>query len=404
MSSRVIFHVDMDAFYTSIEQRDHPELRGKPVVVGADPRQGMGRGVVAAASYEARQFGVRSAMPITQAYRRLPEGVYLPGRMSYYVEVSKNLMDIFRSYTDLVEPLSIDEAFLDMSVLCRPDSAQPLAEELKVNIWRREQLRASVGVAPNKFLAKIASDLDKPDGLVQVRPGEEVSFLDELPIEKLWGVGPKTAERLRKLGLTRISQLRERSPELLGLGKHGDHLNRLARGLDDRPVVVGREPKSVGHERTFERDIDDDHKLEQTLRDLCEKVAARLRRHKVVGRTVTLKFRDEHFVTKTRSRSVRGKTGTGAIDDGARLYAIALELLKGIDRKGSKVRLIGVSVGKLSSVDLLPAQMTLFGIRAESPVHSRRTEKKRQLNQAVDALEDRFGDRSVTPASLLEKE
>lgn len=245
---RTIFHVDMDAFYTSVEQRDFPEIRGKPVIVGADPQGGRGRGVVAAASYEARKFGVHSAMPIGRAYRLCPQGVYLRGNMKKYAAVSRRIMDIFESYTDLVEPISIDEAFLDMSVICLPEKGRALAEEVKQNVFRQEQLKASIGVAPNKFLAKIASDLEKPDGLVVVPDGGELAFLEPLPVERLWGVGPKTAERLHEMGYRKVSDLWKVEAGGLPMGKHGDHILKLSRGIDARNVVPHHEAKSIGHE------------------------------------------------------------------------------------------------------------------------------------------------------------
>ncbi|HXV65144.1 MAG TPA: DNA polymerase IV [Vicinamibacteria bacterium] len=386
--ARTILHVDMDAFYTSIEERDHPEYRGKPVVVGADPRAGAGRGVVAAASYEARKFGVRSAMPIGRAYRACPNGIYLPSDMKKYQRVSRGIMAFFRSYTDLVEPISIDEAFLDVSVICLPEKGEALAREIKLGIFEREGLKASIGVAPNKFLAKIASDLKKPDGLVVVPEGGELAFLEELPIERLWGVGPKSAERLHQMGFSRIKDLWNVTPETIGPGKHGEHLLRLARGIDDRPVVPHHEPKSIGHETTFLEDIDDMERVRRTLLKLADAVAARLREHDVRGQTVTLKFRDHHFVTETRSRTLREGT-----DDAAEIYRTVLALLDRVELEGRKVRLVGVSLSNLKDADEA-RQLSLFGAE----------DRKERLDRARDALLARFGKGSVTPASLLQDE
>lgn len=386
----------MDAFYTSVEQRDQPQYRGRPVVVGADPKQGAGRGVVAAASYEARKFGVRSAMPISKAYRLCPQAVYLRGRMERYVAVSKNIMAVLASYSHRIEPISIDEAFLDMSLICRDDTARKLGQEVKARVWEEESLQASVGIAANKFLAKVASDLDKPDGLVQVQPGSELGFLEPLPIERLWGVGPKTAQKLHRLGIDRIGQLRDHSPESLAMGKQGAHILHLASGLDDREVVTSRRAKSIGHETTFPEDIDDAELLARTIFDLSQRVAARLRHSKVRCHKVSLKFRDERFVTQTRDMSF-----AEPVDDGGDIHAKAMQLLRRVDRGGLRTRLVGVSAGKLLPESELPAQMSLFGARREDATLASPTEKKRRLNEAVDRLEERFGDHSVSPATLM---
>ncbi len=392
--TRTILHVDMDAFYTSVEERDHPEYRGKPVIVGADPKEGRGRGVVAASSYEARRYGVRSAMPISRAWRACPQGIYLPVNMEKYAEVSSRIMDILGSYTDMVEPLSIDEAFLDVSVICVPERGGALAAEIKENIWKREELRASIGVAPNKFLAKIASDLEKPDGLVVVPPGGELDFLRDLPIERLWGVGPKTAEPLLRGGFRRISDLWSLSasdPRMapMGLsGKNGEHLLLLARGVDDRPVVPHREPKSIGHETTFEEDIQDPERVRKTLLSLSDAVAVRLRKHDLEGKTVTLKFRDETFATETRAHTL-----SAPVADGASIFEAAIELLDRIRWKGKKIRLLGVSVSSLSKAGEA-GQLALFD-RPDKVV------KNEKLGRARDALDARFGKGAVSRASLL---
>ena len=384
---RTILHVDMDAFYTSVEQRDHPEYLGKPVIVGADPKGGMGRGVVAAASYEARSFGVHSAMPIGRAYRLCPGGVYLRGDMKKYASASKRIMSILHSYTDFVEPISIDEAFLDVSAIAAPDQGVALAREIKENIWASEELRASIGTASNKFLAKIASDLEKPDGLVAVPAGGELDFLKELPVTRLWGVGPKTAQRLHEKGFHKISDLWKTSPNELGLGKLGEHLWKLSRGIDDRDVVPHHEAKSIGHETTFAEDISDLDVVHKTLLRLADAVAVRLRKHGVRGSTVTLKFRDERFVTETRARTLREP-----IDDAGEIYRTALAQLDRVEVRGRKVRLLGISLSNLTPMGA-PRQLTLFG----------REEKDDKLSRARDRLESRFGKGSVARASLLEE-
>jgi len=374
----------MDAFYTSVEQRDHPEHRDKPVIVGADPMDGRGRGVVAAASYEARRFGVHSAMPIGKAYRLCPQGVFLRGDMKKYARASRSIMAILRTYSDLVEPLSIDEAFIDVSVICPPGKAHGLAEEVKANIFRQERLKASVGVAPNKFLAKIASDLDKPDGLVVVPLGEELAFLEPLPVERLWGVGPKTARRLHQLGYRKISDLWSVEPGGLPMGKHGDHILSLAKGVDHRKVVPTRAAKSIGHETTFLEDTDDAETVRTTLLKLAEAVAGRLRRQQVRGKTVTLKFRDESFVTETRALTLPAPT-----DDAKMIFDTVLELLTRVKGKSHKVRLLGISLSKLE--EPTDSQLPLFGT----------AKKLEKLSRAQDELEERFGKGSVRRASLL---
>ena len=339
---RTIFHVDMDAFYASIEQRDHPAYKGQPVIVGADPKAGSGRGVVAACSYEARRFGVHSALPISIAFRRCPRGIYVRPDMAKYRTVSRQIRTVFHSYTPLVEPLSIDEAFLDLSDRIHSENeAFRLAQELKQKITAECQLTASVGIAPNKFVAKIASDLKKPDGLVQVTRSSLQGFLDPLPIGKLWGVGPRTEERLKMLEITTIGQLRqvERPTLIQRFGKAGDHLWKLSNGIDDRPIVTSYKPKSVGHETTFSEDIAQMLKLESTLRSLSEKVSRRLRKQGIKGKTVTLKLRYSDFTTLTRQASFRDP-----VSSAPNIYRIAHKLLHKHRDPQRKVRLIGVSL------------------------------------------------------------
>ena len=272
--NRTIFHVDMDAFYSSVEQREHPEYRGKAVVVGADPQEGKGRGVVAACSYVARTFGIHSAMPISQAFRLCPTGIYLRPDFKKYTQVSREIRTIFRSFSDLVEPLSIDEAFLDMSHQVKdPATALELAQSLKAEIVQTQHLTSSVGIAPSKFVAKIASDLEKPDGLVLVCLDQVQSFLDPLPISRLWGVGPKTETKLSEMEIRTILQLRHYDKRALveRFGKLGAHLWRLSNGLDDRPVVQNREAKSIGHETTFAEDAWENETLEHALAAIIHK-------------------------------------------------------------------------------------------------------------------------------------
>ncbi|HEV8530875.1 MAG TPA: DNA polymerase IV [Methylomirabilota bacterium] len=380
---RTIVHVDMDAFYASVEQRDRPELRGLPVIVGADPR---GRGVVSAASYEARRFGVHSAMPISRAYRLCPEGAYLPVDMDKYARVSTEIMDILAEFTPLVEPLSIDEAFLDVSAsgALWGDGAA-IGRQIKSKIASRVRLTASVGVASNKFVAKVASELEKPDGLVVVAPGTEAEFLSPLPVGRLWGVGKVAGAELHALGILTIGQLAQTpAPHLAArFGRHGPDLLQLARGLDDRPVEPAAPPKSMGAEETFERDTRDVEHLRATLRGQSERVARELRAGGYAGRTVTLKLRFADFSTITRAQ-----TGD-ATQDGLAIYR-RVETLFSRVRLAQAVRLIGVSVSMLGSAGR--GQLSLLEPNVA------RTER---LARAVDNLAARFGEEAVRPASLV---
>lgn len=385
---RSILHVDMDAFYASIEQLDHPEYKGKPVIVGADPREGAGRGVVAACSYEARAFGVRSALPISRAWKLCPGGVYVRPRMQRYVEVSKQVMDVFRRYTDLVEPLSIDEAFLDITgsiTLFGPP--EQIAKSVKDDILRKTQLKASVGLAPNKFLAKIASDLKKPDALVVVEEKDVVGFLRDLPISRLWGVGPKTEQRIHEMGYRTIGQLAAVSREELvrSLGNLGEHLFQLSHGKDDRPVVPDWEPKSIGTETTFDSDTDDVELLRRTILELSHHVAERLRKDGYRARKVTLKLRYANFSTHTKQTSLekRVQNGEEIADIGRTLFAHF--------PLNQKIRLIGISAGELHRDTDDPEQLSLFNEKNE----------KDKLGQTVDEIKQKFGQGSVRRGSQL---
>jgi len=385
---RSILHVDMDAFYASIEQLDHPEYKGRPVIVGADPRNGKGRGVVAACSYEARKFGVRSALPIRRAWKLCPEGVYVRPRMKRYVEVSHQVMDVFRRYTDLVEPLSIDEAFLDITgstaLLGAPDK---IAQSIKKEIRETTGLTASIGLAPNKFVAKVASDLKKPDGFVIVAENDIEEFLRELPISRLWGVGPKTEVRLHEMGFRTIGELTSASRESLvrSLGSLGEHLYQLSHGRDDRPVVPDWEPKSCGTETTFDEDTDDRELLLRTILELSDHVAERLRKDEYRARKVTLKLRYSNFSTHTKQHSL-----DKLIQTGEEIAAVARRLFSQfpLDRK---IRLIGVSAGDLHRDGGDPQQLALF-------TPSNQNEK---LSHTVDEIKQKFGVDSLRRGSQL---
>jgi DNA polymerase-4 len=383
MAIRAIVHVDMDAFYAAVEQRDRPEFAGQPVVVGADPR---GRGVVAAASYEARRYGIRSAMPISRAYRLCPHGVYLPVDMPKYARVSAEIMAILARFTPLVEPLSLDEAFLDVTAsqaLFGP--AMEIARTIKSRIRTELRLTASAGVAPNKFLAKIASELRKPDGLVEVPAGDEAVFLRELPITRLWGVGPAVEQELAALGVQTIGALARLPRRLLvaRMGRFGAHLWALAQGQDERPVAPWEDPKSVGAEETFERDTNDVARLRATLLAQADRVAAELRGLGLLGRTVTLKLRYADFRTVTRRETAPVPTA-----DGSEIFRRAWAAFSRLPRP-QPVRLIGLSVSGMATGGA-PRQLPLFGrpMRAEA------------VGRLADELRARFGPGAVRRASL----
>jgi DNA polymerase IV len=385
---RSILHVDMDAFYASIEQLDHPAYKGKPVIVGADPKAGSGRGVVAACSYEARKFGVRSALPISRAWKLCPEGVYVRPRMKRYAEVSHQVMEVFRRFTDLVEPLSIDEAFLDITgsaaLFGQPEA---IARSIKDEIKKGTGLNASIGLAPNKFLAKIASDLKKPDAFVVVEEPNIAEFLRELPISRLWGVGPKTELRLKEMGFHTIGQIASAPREslVLSLGTLGEHLYQLSHGRDDRPVIPDWEPKSVGTETTFDEDTDDRELLLNTILELSDHVAERLRKDEYRARKVTLKLRYSNFATHTKQRSLEK-----LIQTGGEIAAIARELFAQFPLN-RKIRLIGVSAGDLHRDGGDPQQLPLFG----------QSNEREKLSHTVDEIKQKFGADSLRRGSQL---
>ncbi len=383
-----VLHCDLDAFYASVEQLDHPEWRGRPVIVGGGPND---RGVVSAASYEARVFGVRSAMPLRTAARLCPHAVFVPGDHERYAELSDRVMSFFREYTPLVEPISLDEAFLDVSGSARLfGGSEAIGRALKRRVREDLGLVLSVGVAANKLCAKIASDLGKPDGFVLVARGSEAEFLRPLPLRRLWGVGERTQEALEGWGLATIGDLAALDPRRLEgrFGAFGRALWERAQGLDPDPVVPHEGPKSVGHEHTFDRDESDDTRVEATLLRLVEGVAGRLRQGGLRGACVTLKLRLAPFVTLSRQRTVGEAT-----DDARSIYAIARELYRR-EREGDRrpVRLVGVSVSNLENADL-GRQLALFG-----------DERRARLNAAVDAVREKHGESAIEPASASEGE
>lgn len=367
----------MDAFYAAIEIRDRPELRGRPVVVGGSPA---GRGVVAAASYAAREFGIHSAMPARTALRLCPELVQIPPRHDYYAQVSAQLHDVLARYTPLIEPLALDEAFLDVTASQKLwGDAVDIARRIKSDIRHGLGLTASVGIAPNKFLAKLASDLDKPDGLVAVGGDHCREFLDPLPVTRVWGVGESTAMRLSQLGIRTIAQLRTQPPGALEaeFGAWGRQIRELAHGRDDRAVEPDRNVRSVSHEKTFAADVTSREALRDILLDLCEQVGWRLRRQSRQARTVQLKIRYADFTTLTRARSLGRatnltreltRTGVGLLERTLPGHTFA-------------VRLLGFGVSGLEPS--APAQHELFAD----------TERERQsrIDRLADRINDRFG-------------
>ncbi|MGE3407592.1 MAG: DNA polymerase IV [Pirellulales bacterium] len=383
----MILHVDMDAFYASVEERENPRLVGQPVIVGGTPE---GRGVVAAANYAAREYGVHSAMPAVTAHRLCPRGVFLPCRMDFYAAVSRRIRTIFERFTSLVEPLSLDEAFLDVTGSERLfGPSVEIGRRIKQVIRQELQLVASVGVAPNKFLAKIASDLKKPDAFVVVEPDQVQEFLDPLSVGRIWGVGKVTGQVFQRLGIRTIGQLRElpaaRLTELFGTS--GDHYWRLAHGIDDRQVIPDREAKSISHETTFAADISDPQILRAWLIELAEQVARRLRRHDLKGRTVELKVRFADFRTISRSLTLAQPSNITQ-----ELMRAGIELLTARLPQGHPpVRLLGFGVSGLTATG--PSQQQLF----QEPDR----ERQRGLDQVADQIAERFGKHALRRGTRL---
>jgi DNA polymerase-4 len=382
---RAILHVDMDAFYASVEQRDDPALRGKPVIVGG----GGNRGVVAAASYEVRVFGVHSAMPTREALRRCPDAIVVPPRIGHYSAISQQIFAVFHEFTPLVQGLSLDEAFLDVTASQRAlGGAESIAGEIKRRIRERTQLTASVGVAPNKLVAKIASDLRKPDGLVVVGADEVRDLLDPLPIRKLFGLGPKTAPRVEALGILTLGQLRQAAPARLRpvFGRYTERVQQRAAGIDDRPVVPDEDEKQISAEETFDTDIADRARLHAEITRLADRACSRVRARGLVGGCVTVKIRRGDFATYTRQRALEPRTEQTRV-----VARVATELLDAwfATQPRAALRLLGVGVSDLA----LAVQSDLFA----SPESTR----NRQLDAAVDEIRQRFGAVALKPASSI---
>lgn len=398
-----ILHVDMDAFYASIEVRDDPSLAGKAVAVGGAADS---RGVISAAGYEARRWGVRSAMPTAQARALCPDLIVLPPDLDKYTAVSRQIMQIFRSYTPLVEPLSLDEAFLDVAgcELLFGDAVE-IGRAIKREILRQTGLVASVGVASSKFIAKLASDMDKPDGFRVIQPDEVLDVLRPLPVSKIFGVGERTAKRLEALGVRTIGELAAQSREsvMQRFGATGAWIHDLAHGIDTRRVTPRREEKSYSFERTFSKDIASREELRLRLLEFCEELAFRLRDSGLRARTVTLKARFSDFKTITRTKSLPFSSNVGV-----RFYAVARELLERVPSQ--PLRLLGVSLSGLDDVRT-PRQGTLFGadpgslgadeVGAPSNEDLKARDRLERIASGLDKLRRKYGRGAVVPASLL---
>ncbi|HAF95990.1 MAG: hypothetical protein A2X34_02255 [Elusimicrobia bacterium GWC2_51_8] len=374
---RHIVHVDMDAFFAAIEQRDDPALKGRPVIIGADPKGGRGRGVVSTCSYEARKYGVKSAMPISEAWRRCPAGVFLPPDFKKYEAASGAIRSVFYEFTPDIEQISIDEAFLDITRSSHLFGGPfETCKKIKARVKEVTGLTCSVGMAPTKLAAKIASDLEKPDGLVLVKAGDLNSFLGPLDILKIWGLGPKTAQALRERGINTIGELAGcGARELSFLGKAGPELRASARGVDPREVKEGNGIKSVGNEITFETDTSDERTVKESLLALCDKVSSRLRAQGLKGRTITLKIRLEGFLTYTRAVTLAFATNfTDVINEHA------LELYRAFEKDNKKIRLLGVKVSALMPADL-----------KESLFEDKNDTRRENTHKAIEAIREKFG-------------
>jgi DNA polymerase IV len=385
-SECTVLHVDMDAFYASVSLLEHPELRGRPVIVGGSGS----RGVVLSATYEARTFGVHAAMPMSRARRLCPDATVLPPDFDAYQDASRGVMAVFADMTPLVEPLSLDEAFLDVSgAVRRLGPPAQIGELIRNRVTDEQRITCSVGVAATKFVAKLASSMAKPDGLIVVPPDAVVSFLHPLPVGSLWGVGDKTEETLHRLGLRTVGDIAHvpRDTLIRALGPAaGAHLHELSWGRDDRSVQPVVEDRSIGHEETFSRDVDDPEVVRRELLKLSERAAARLRSHGLVARTVSIKIRFADFTTITRARTLRDAT-----DVGREVYAAASSLYDALGLQRARLRLVGVRLEGLVDADQSPRQLALD----ERPIGWR------EADRAVDLASARFGAGAVRPASLV---
>jgi DNA polymerase-4 len=376
---RTIFHIDMDAFFSAIEQLSNPNLKGKPVIVCGDPNS---RSVVSTASYEARLFGVKSGMPVGKARRLCPHGIYISGNPKKYVYTSVQILRTLREFTPRIEPFSVDEAFLEFDDLAFID-APGVATRIKQRVFRKFGLTCSIGIGPNKIVAKMASDLNKPDGITVIPEGGFLDFFGEKEVSSLWGIGEKTKARLRYIGIRSVRELAHfPEPTLRKLfGEYGTYLKMTANGIDDSPVIPfyqGIEPKSIGHERTLPLDTEDREYLLSTLLRLCEQVARRMRKDGYIGDTVTVKIRYKDFTTLTRQKKL-----AEGFDRDDILFDIAKKLFLG-NYNGDEVRLLGVSAsGLVKRVEIMGEPIFL-------------TERKHvDCLKTVDSIRDRFGEDSI---------
>lgn len=379
LQERYIIHIDMDSFFAAIEQRNNPQYRCKPVVVGADPKKGKGRGVVSACSYEARKFGIHSAMPISIAYKKCPKAIFLPVNMPEYIKESHKIFEIFSEFTPKIEQISIDEAFLDITGSFHLfGSPVQTCKLLKKRIKQEIGLIASVGLAPNKFVAKIASDLSKPDGLIEVVNENILKFLKPLDVGRMWGVGNKTMGILHELGVNTIGDLaRMEKNELTDyFGKQGNHFRQLAHGIDNRDVETEREIKSISNETTFEQNTSDEEMITGTLLSLCEKVAGRLRKAGLKGKTITLKIRFEDFKTFTRTITIWRLTNYDDV-----IYNEINKLYSNFQSSEKKIRLVGVKVSNFIADE--------FEFDIDEDI------QREKLQRAVDEIKDKYGDEII---------
>jgi len=375
VTTKKIIHVDLDAFFASVEQIDNPRLKGKPVIVGGNTR----RGVVSAASYEARKFGIHSAQPISKARKLCPQGVFLPVRMKRYKEISDKMFKILSSYTPKIEPLSIDEAFLDVTA-CEKLFGKPenIAEKIQQRIKKEIGLSCSVGVAPNKFLAKIASDMKKPNGMVVIKEEEKENFLSNLAVGKIWGVGKVTEQKLQKMGIFKVKELRRLSLSKLSkiFGKMGVRLYNLSRGIDESPVISERKIKSLSSEITFPDDVSEKKILEKTLYTLSNNVAKRLKNENIWARSIQLKIRFSDFTTITRSHTYDEVTNLTQI-----IWQRTKKLLhKKVNLSSKKIRLVGV---------------TAFNLTKQRQMQLIPQEKIEKLEEATEKIKEKFGVRGI---------
>jgi len=392
-----IIHLDLDAFFASVEQRDNPAYRGKPLIVGgiSGGKGNSNRGVVCAASYEARKYGVHAGMPIWEARQKCHKGIFIPSQMNKYLKVSKKFFQICSSYTPLIEPLSIDELFLDVSgceSLFGP--AETIGRKIKEKVWQELGIKVSVGIAENKFLAKIATNLGKPDGFYLIPSKDIQKILYPLPVSALWGIGKKTEELLKKSGIYLVEQLAQMPDSILEnlLGKNGKKIKLLAQGIDESPVTPPSTAKSIGKETTFSTNITEKAILIKELLKISQLVGYTARKKGYKGRTITLKIRFHNFITFNRSKTLENPTNLDDI-----IFKTVVELLDKVRYKKGGVRLLGVKLSNLTSGN---ERKQLKFLRDEE---DKKDDKLEQLTQSLDKIREKFGTKAVTRASLLSK-